>query len=427
MEQAQTSFDLDSSNQDSCISETGEILAMRRDCQKIISQRAQDDGISEEDAWKKISEELLSHFKQYQKTPQSTQRNKPASVEIKGVIENISDEMLPPELQKNGIGVLEALNRGLVNLEGEHPLAQTLKNTIENNQETAEQARQLINAQAPGLQFKLWSETVKVMPSDLNRTSLFHVGSNNVRRRFCRNERLGRVGTGVSINYQGEELRLDSDGAVFKQLLHEARGKKPWDWIVIRKNDLIRGAKNTKRRLAGKDTDQLHDILMRLRGGLLLIQSSKRGFITCNLLSDYENRLGDLYVRIDPRVVLLFDTYATLDERALHSLGSIAQKIYNYIQTVPHSGVHPILISNLFELCYGTKKAILRELERTYSAQAAETAFSKKFSDFRVKNLPAALDELVKHGLILSFNINKADQKVSIIKNPTSPEVLEIA
>lgn len=436
----------------------GEAVATRHACKDMIEARAKQENITEDAAWEIIQKELIAYLdhqierraqKAYGKgVGQGGGRNAsgPAARPEEGssgingnVLDTLPEDAIPQSIRDQGMSIMEAIASGRFKLEGEHPLANTLRQTILSTEglapdaaaeamRVAKSAMHQVEFDMPGLQYPHFKSSVRVMPSDINRTSLFHVGSNNLPRRACKNERLGRIGDGVNIFYQGEELR-QTDEAVFRQLIHVARGLKPWDWIYIRQCSFLKDAKGTSRRLGGKDSKELHEIIMRLRAGLLFIQSKRRGsFITCNLLSDYEGSGNEQRVRLDPRVILLFDSYATLDEAIIYSLSGVAQKMYNYIQTVGHTGLHPILITNLFELCYGRREYLVKEYKKQVAAKSrpddtkesaqkrAELAISKKFSDFHRKSMPAALDELKEHGLIVAYDINRKEEKVSIVK-----------
>lgn len=438
----------------------GRLIASRSDYKESIQARAVNERITEGQAWANIQKELLSLIAKDDATkatkkagravPQSAQRSGPTTVQppvdgtpgrLNGnLLDELPDNVIPADLIKKGLTTLGAIASGQLKLNGEHPAAELLRKTVSPTEEASE-ARRQIELDMPGLQYPQLRQTVRIMPSDFNRTSLFHVGSNNLPRRFCKNEKLGRVGDGVTIYYQGEELR-QTDEAVFRQIIHVARGKKPWEWISLKRCNLIKDAKGTQRHLGGKDTKEHHDTVMRLRAGVLLIQSKRRGaFITCNLLAEYEGVGDEQRVRIDPRIALLFDSYAALDEAIIYSISGVAQKIYNFIQTIPHSGIHPILIKNLFELCYGRTEYLIKEYRRqaatkgakdsdeaTTDQKRAELAIGKKYSDFHRKNLPMALDELKSIGLIISYEINRKDDKVAIVKNPQAgAQVQELA
>lgn len=437
----------------------GELVAKRTDYEARIQQRVEHEGITEERAWADIQTELVRFIELSKAAKRAkggatsarpsmgTTRSFPAVVspadgtgrQNGNLIEGLSEDSLSAELKGKGVSIMDAIEAGSLKLSGAHPTAELLRRTVSPTEDATE-AQQQIELDMPGLRYPQVKQTVRIMPSDFNRTSLFHVGANNLPRRFCKNEKLGRVGDGVTIFYQGEELR-QTDEAVFRQIIHVARGKKPWEWISLKRCRLIQDAKGAKRHLSGKDNKEHHDIIMRLRAGLLLIQSKRRGaFITCNLLAEYEGVGDEQRVRIDPRVALLFDSYAALDEAIIYSISGVAQKIYNYIQTIPHSGIHPILIKNLFELCYGRMEYLVKEYRRHLATRSkdrkdgeegmsdqkrAEVAINKKYSDFHRKNLPMALDELKAKGLIISYEINRKDDKVAIVKSPQAGVQIE--
>lgn len=432
----------------------GKKIAHRRDYVERIEALVTNEGMTADEAWLDIQRELISLIERdaAKKAGRGPSRNAPANggAKVTNVaasdgrlngnlidFDGLPDEAVPPEIKGTGMTVLDAIASGQLDLGGAHPAAELLKRAIGPSKADAELAQKQIELDLPNLQYPTTRQTVRVMPSDFNRTSLFHVGANNLARRFCKNELLGRVGDGVRIYYQGEELR-QTDEAVFRQLVHAARGNKPWEWIGLRRCNLIKGAKGTDRHLSARDAKEYREIIMRLRSGVLVIQSKKRGaFITCNLLSEFEGNDEEQRVRIDPRIALLFDSYAALDEDIIYSISGVAAKIYNFLQTIPHAGIHPILIKNLYELCYGRIEYQVREQaakpkkadeDATSAKKRAEVAISKKYSDFRRKNLPMALDELKKKQLIISYEINHQDDKVAIVKNlQLGPSVQEVS
>jgi hypothetical protein len=146
------------------------------------------------------------------------------------------------------------------------------------------------------------------------------------------------------------------------------------------------------------------------------------------LLEGYEGEEREQYIRLDPRIVLLFDRYSIINEKILGEIKGPVQKIYGYLAGIPHSELYPISIRNIFEACYGVTEYLIRNampkneeiLEgdaRAIAERSAERLVAKKYSDFRRKNLEKALVELRdKYHVISSFCINQKEEKVTITK-----------
>jgi len=436
----------------------GELLATRSSMQTRIEQRAKEKDISFDDAWASIAQEIVDYHQdrkgggskrpddagirkqtpQVATSPISSNKENEYHIVLNGnTIQDLTDDMLPKELKDQGIGIMDALASGKLKIEGEHQLAEHLLHSAPRAlgpsvdeddplRMKALEAVKVITASRPSIQYPLLPQSVRVMPSDFNRTSLFHVGSNNLPRRFCRNEKLGRIGNGITMFYYGEELR-QTDEAIFRQLIHVARGRRPWEFIELSQCPFIRDAKGATRRLGARDLKEVNDIIMRLRSGLLFIQNKRRGFITCNLIREYEGEGANRRLLLDPRIVLLFDSYAAIEEQLLNKLSSVAGKIYSYAATVPQTGLYPILVTSLFELCYGRTEYLEKEyLRRNPSRKAgdAELSVQKKFSDFKRKILPPALDELKDHGRIATWEFKEKNTKVVIIKTPETNAIV---
>lgn len=441
----------------------GKVITTRDQCQEMIELRASERGISHDEAWAVVQKEVLLYLDDGKKTAQPTSTGGAAKgvahrsdgkgrggqvlrpgdpdpnegahnlIRTNGNEVDLTGGRVPGVEEGEEGNLLDALARGELKLMQEHPDAEILRRTAPQTTglppdkaaqllEDASLAQRLVEQTRAHLQYPLFRSTARVMPNDLLRTSLFHASSNNVPRRYCKNEKLGTIGSGVTIYYQGEELR-QTDEAVFRQLITEARGSAPWDWISLSQCQFIKAAKGTGRHMSSEDNSEFKDIIMRLRSGLLLIQSRRRGaFITCNLLTDYEGLGKEQRVRFDPRIVLLFDGYTAIDESILYSLKGISQKIYSYLATIPHSDLYPISVKNMFELCYGRIEYLVKDFRRRNehkSQKEAEVAVAKKYSDFLRKNLGKALTELQKKkGVILSFEIDYKEEKVEIVKNP---------
>jgi len=342
----------------------------------------------------------------------------------------VRPEDLPLQLRSSSQSVMEMLAQGLIALEGEHPDAAILRAAMPTGPFESGLADPKRNAaieiiRQKQYRFPFQKETVRLLPTDFNKTSLFHVASNNSPRRFCRDEMLGKVGDSIRIEYRGEELRHD-DELVFMQLLHVARGKYPFEWVRFRNVPFIKGSRGTSRILSSKDVASVGESLLRLRNGLLVVTNMNSSqFFTLNLVKDLSGSNIDREVMIDPAVVLLCASFAAMDTEQLFATSGVARQLFKYISTIPTSieQLHPIKITNLFELCYGTISSLekhYRERNPGRSDAAVRIAISKKISDFRRSNLPAALKTLESADFIKRATIDDATDKVVIVRNPSA-------
>jgi hypothetical protein len=347
----------------------------------------------------------------------------------------LSDELLPAHLKTSGIPVMDAISKGLIKIPGEHPDAELLRSSIciaQGSMFSPSQANEeahivkLVRGRQFQFSFK-GPESVRIMPTDFNQTSLFHVASNNVPRRLLKNEMLGRIGDALSIHFHGEELRHDDEG-IFMQLIHLARGKAPYEWIYIDNAPFFRGAHGATRILGSKDSASIDASLERMRGAYVMVRNTKRKvFITINLIRDLQGAGSSRRVLIDPCMVALLDSYTVMDQQTLYEVKGAARQLFKYISTKPFSKLYPTKVTSFFELCYGSIDALIKHyLERnpTKSPAEAAIAISKKVSDFRRKTLPAALEDLKERDLLVSYEFLATEDKVVIEKKLAAGECL---
>lgn len=344
----------------------------------------------------------------------------------------LSDDLLPENL-RGTISVMDAITRGLIKHPDEHPDAELLRAALAesggifqpNGNLDDKPAIRAIRDRQLTFPFK-HPASVRIMPSDFNQTSLFHVASNNTPRRHYKNELMGKIGQHVSLYFQGEELRHD-DEANFLQLLHLARGKAPYEYILADNVPFIRGSRGAKRILGVKDSDSVDESLMRMRGAFVVIRNEKRkgSFITVNLVKDLQGSGSQRRIMIDPCIVALLDSYTAMDQEILYKLKGVAKQLFKYISTKPYSGLYPIKVINLFEMCYGTQQSNIAHYKQrnpTKTDAEVKVAMGKKISDFRRKSLPDALQELKALELIVDYTINEKEDKVAMVKTPTNVE-----
>lgn len=354
-------------------------------------------------------------------------------------VSSVTADDLPHELRIAGQSLMEQLSLGMVTLEGEHPDAELLRSAAPagifefdvgfSNDPVRQAAIAAIHHKQ--YQYPFQRDTVRILPTDFSKTSLFHVASNNTPRRYCRDEMLGKVGDSTRIEYRGEELRHD-DEMVFMQLLHVARGRRPFEPMHFNTSHFFRGSRGTGRILGAKDTASVSESLRRMRAGILVVTNTTTGkYFTLSVVKDLKGSTVDQTVMMDPVVVLLCSSFAAMDTDQLFSTSGVARQLFKYISTIPTSisQLHPIKVTNLFELCYGTIESLENHYRESHPGVAdakVKIAISKKVSDFRRKNLPAALHSLKDDSVIVDFEIDPTTDKVAITRNPAAaPSVIE--
>ncbi|MBN3729351.1 hypothetical protein G3N98_00140 [Burkholderia sp. Tr-20390] len=344
------------------------------------------------------------------------------------------------ELDRNELGlsndesVVEAITSGKIKLAEEHPDVSLLRATSPGFIEfgtVSEDRRAAIEAvHQRQYRFPFHADAVRIMATDLNKTSLFHVASNNTPRRFCRDEPLGRIGETVSAVYRGEELRHD-DELVLMQLMQVARGKYPYESFSIFSVPFFKGSRGVTRRASSKDIDSVMESLARMRGGYLVVKS-RSNYITVNLIKDLAGSGSNHHVMIDPALIILYTSFTALDTDHLFKTSGVARQLLKYISTIPstYEETRPIKVTSLFELCYGTLDSLERHYRETNPGRSdaqVRIAMSKKLSDFRRKNLPAGLDSLKDMNIIREYTLDEATDKVVIVRNPDASPIRVLA
>jgi hypothetical protein len=337
-------------------------------------------------------------------------------------------EALAEKLSRSRKSLMEMAIEGEIEIEGEHDDAALLRAAAPSGVFDLEQGIDPLRQEAIDavnqrqLQYPLHREKVRILPTDFSRTSLFHVASNNSKRRFYLDEMLGKIGDSIRIEYRGEELRHD-DELVFMQLLHVARGKRPYQWMHFNISQFFRGSRGTKRILSVKDTESVAESLKRLRHGMLIVTNTNTGkFFICNLIKELQGDPANQSALIDPIMVLLCSSFAAINTDHLFSTSGVSRQILKYLSAIPSKieRLHPINVTSLFELCYGTIDSLLmhyREDNPEKPEQKVRIAISKKVSDFRRITLPTALEDLKRRGAIAEVHIDEVADKVTIIRN----------
>lgn len=442
----------------------GEVVLISRDeLSGEVARVAREQGVDHEVAWERVKSNITGFIENgekpagWKKSSDSPRGRRPES-DIKDVPENtadpvflfpehpsehiinaavasgfefsLSDDLLPEALRKTGISIQEAISRGLFTMEGEHPDAKLLRAAYDEVRDAEDKDRpvedtpeiRMVRERQLNFPFK-YSKKLRIMPSDFNQTSLFHVASNNTPRRFFKNEIMGKIGERVTLYFYGEELRHE-DEAIFLQLVDIARGKAPGDWIYIENVPFIRGAHGITRKTSAKDSSSIETSLARMRGAYVTInrKNPKRGgknFITVNLIKDLQGFGNDRRIMIDPCMVVLLTSYIAMDQDVLYKMKGVSRQLFKYISTMQFAGLYPTKVTSLYELCYGSLESLKKHYRLNNPAKSddeVKRAMIKKVSDFRRKALPEALQDLKDRDLIVSYNFNEAEDKVAIVK-----------
>lgn len=355
-------------------------LEMRHEIEQVSRRH----NLDTEEAWNRVKENLASFFEKGSLSPtnapsQKPDRNvfllemqqQPKVVPPQGEpdakfneIFDPANEVLPPHLRNSGLSVMEAIASGQLNVDGEHPDAGLLRQAFAEssifglNGVTQEKpATKAIKERQLRFPFKV-PQNVRIMPTDFNQTSLFHVASNNSERRFFKNEIMGRIGDQVTLYYYGEELRHE-DEAIVLQLIHLARGRAPGEYIDIRVVAFHRGARGSTRVLSKADVKSINDSLQRMRGGYVMVRNAQRNsFITVNLIRDLQGDGNMRRIMIDPCFVALLDSFTTMDQDVLVNIRGVARQLFKYISTKPFATLYPTKVMSYFELCYGSLESL---------------------------------------------------------------------
>jgi len=334
------------------------------------------------------------------------------------------DNQLPEHLKKQGVSMMTALANGLVSIPGEHPDAKLLRDSIAESQsldgnDNLDDKPAIKAIKERQLSFPFQNSSVRIISTDFNQTSLFHVASNNTKRKIYKGEMMGRIGESVQIHFQGEELRHD-DEAYFLQLLHLARGKAPYDWIYADTVPFMRSSRGARRILGQSDTESIDKSLLRMRSAVVIVKSTKRrSFITLNLISDLQGAGSTRRLMLDPRIVALLDSYTTMDAELLLEVSGVERQLYKYLSTIPYGQLYPTKIISYFEICYGTiesNTAQYMALNPDKTEEQVKVAMGKRISDFRRKTLPTSLKNLQDRGVIIEYTVDLKEDKVSIKK-----------
>lgn len=233
-----------------------------------------------------------------------------------------------------------------------------------------------------------WPDTVRVMPNELIRSSLFCVGNRNQPRRYLRNEKIASLGDGA-IRYTGEELRQD-DEIVWLHILHLVKRHKLGECVEFLPYTFLKDIDWPRN---GGGAERLRNCLSRMAVTGVTISSTRIGAaISVSLIRKFlwrDEYTGEMYkswkVWLEPEIVMLFDAdYLThLNWSIRRRLPSgIATKLQGYWSS--HRTPYPESIERLALVC--------------------GSGMEKRH--FKVK-LIIALKEMVATGFLSGWNISQ--------------------
>jgi len=444
--------------------EEGKVIHVHKaDVEHVIEAKMETENLSREEAWEAVQVDFAASLNGTREVKKGRRQNPqtalfpPSPDAIVSATITIGDNDRTPSLDKpeskeggysptamlkqielgknsgkNSRNLMAEMSDGL-DIEGQHPQAEILRaakapDPLEDKLDSGRVAARERAIQL-GLAFPRSPIGLSVFPADFCRTSVFHVASNNVSRRECKQEVMGRLGNNTALLYDGTELRHD-DERVLMQLIQIAQNRAPWDWIEISTLAFARSATGNKRKTLGMtDTESVEGALNRMRRGIVTVLKNKN-FVTLNLIRELQGAGPRLLIQVDPRIVLLFGSYISFDEALYHATKGIERQLFKYLHTNPYQETYPIKVLSLFELCYGTVDALiaayLKDNPAKTEKEARRAIETKKVSDFRKKGLPAALTALIKKDVVLDFSFDEAEDKFTIKKSqkyaPREPE-----
>lgn len=246
----------------------------------------------------------------------------------------------------------------------------------------------------PPKQLPLWQESVRALPNEILRCSLFTVRNQRSRRETFEDEDLAMIGNG-SISYTGIELRQD-DQDVWLAILHLAREQPLGEWVEFtpyRIKKLLGWSRSSIY------TDKLRRTLQRLQATTLTLrlerfaQQGRKG-ATVSLVRKFQwqdeqgERLDRWRVWLEPEIRVLFGDvhYTKLDWETRRRLqGSLSRWLHGYYAS--HREPLPVHVDTIRQ------------------ASGARTKSLKRFRQL----LREGLAELVRHGFLEDHWIDRND------------------
>jgi hypothetical protein len=234
------------------------------------------------------------------------------------------------------------------------------------------------------LSLDLWADSARGVPNVILRNALFGVPQVRV---MYKDRTVIASSKDVEIRFKGESFN-QTDLDVFAMLLHLARLQPLGEPFKFTANSFLKalGRKNGRTQY-----EQLKDDFARLMSGYVEITylNEKKSFMGTLLDDATRDDVTKTYTTVfKPHIMKLFDfgfTLTDLDQRQALGKNNLAKWLQGHYAT--HAKPYPIKVQTLHKLCGSTDKEL-------YS--------------FRQK-LKAALDELVRVGSLMSWEILPGD------------------
>ncbi|WP_300650606.1 plasmid replication initiator TrfA [Hydrogenophaga sp.] len=267
-------------------------------------------------------------------------------------------------------------------------------------------ARKAIDYESRVLQdsFPFWDDDNRGVPNPLIRGGLFGVGT-SAKREFLPNMAVASL-SNYEITYTGQDLQQD-DLSVWMSLINLARKSPLSDKVRFTGYQLIR---DLGWRMHSESYRRAQESIERLKvTGIKIATKDQSEGYSGSLIREFawadadENGNTKWMVRFEPRVSVLFmsDTTTLLEWETRKKIGNravVAQWLHAFYAT--HRDPLPLSVQKLHELCRS----------------------SAQISTFR-RNLRNALDKLIEHGFLRSFQIVN-DQVYLVRTNKASLSVV---
>lgn len=214
-----------------------------------------------------------------------------------------------------------------------------------------------------------WNESMRAMPNDCARSSLFTVRHKSQPRRPLQGHQLYSTNNDVKVTYTGIELRAEDDELVWQQVIDYAKEVSVGTTV---KFTFYKLCKDIGWQINGRYYKKAEECLTRLQASALQFQSTRLGKLDSFSLISYFNidRKGtnqsECQVKIDREILLLFSghQYSRFEWQLYIKLTPIARRLFDYIST--HKNPYPLHLDNFQLLCSSdTKRA------RKWKEQAA--------------------------------------------------------
>lgn len=266
--------------------------------------------------------------------------------------------------------------------------------------QTQAQLRAIAAGRQAALSFPVWSEAKRGVPNVIARSALFRVGSTREKRVYIDNEEIAAYGKTGTIRFTGFELRQD-DADLFLQLVHLQRMTSFESGVEFVINPMLKSLGRSQNSIY---LEKLKRSLQRMVATAITVESSEedgRQIGYCGSLiqgfawQDEQGKpLRRWRVWFDPKIVALFDwaAYSQFDWETRLKLGPLAKWLHlNYCT---HRKPLALKCETLMHACGSSMKQLKHfRQELMHSAQ-----------------------ELVEHGVLESFEINRDRDTLHVVR-----------